>query len=152
MQRTSQLSCGGSTCLKGNDAGVKDSDWPGDRNLYLPPCSSQAVWLLPHIFPFNISSTPPPPAFRHSLGMESHKEATIAYLKAILHKGNFSLKQMETTTENLNQSKYTELCSPLSVDTSTKHPHLKLKEHCRRRGKNIVRARGSGSLLWDCVA
>lgn len=31
-------------------------------------------------------------------------------------------------------------------------PQLKFKEHCRREGEKIVRARGAESLLQDCVS
>ena len=57
-------------------------------------------------------------------------------------------KQLQKTTTNHNA----ELWSPVPRDTYTKQLlHLQLREHYEDRGRKIVRAKESGSLLSDNV-
>lgn len=64
---------------------------------------------------------------------------------------NFSLQQVETTTENRHNQELT--CRAQSQLRHLKHDscNLSLRNRYRRWDGKIVRARRLGSLLWDCV-
>lgn len=65
----------------------------------------------------------------------------------MLYQINVILQQIETVTENCDQSKCIVVESRPSGDIYQTLPHLRLREPCGRRGGKIVRGRGSGSLL-----
>ena len=73
---------------------------------------------------------------------------------------NFSLQQIHfndpLTTETMTQTRNNrnaELWNTVPRDTSTRQlPRLGVREHCRKGSRKTVRARGSGSLLSDCVS
>lgn len=63
------------------------------------------------------------------------------------HQVNFSLQLTVMTTGNHSQSIYRVMDPNPNGYIHQTHPHLRLREHDRREGREIVRAGGSGSLL-----
>ena len=67
-----------------------------------------------------------------------------------LYQGNF-LQQMETITENLNQSEC-RVVEPSPKDAFTVQLlHLRLKDHCRRGDRKIVRSKGQEFAVRLCL-
>lgn len=58
---------------------------------------------------------------------------------------------METTAENHNQSKGRVMVSGSNRYIYKTTPQQRHRDHCRGRTGKIVKCRGSGSLLCDCL-
>ena len=94
------------------------------------------------------------------IGLVPIKFATsVRRILVIIHTDKSSLQfslrklffqQTGTTTENHNQYKHRVM--NLKVYICDTCPHLKLRKHCKLRGRKAVRARGLSSLVYEYVS